>query len=223
MTTVKSFQAMLERGAGRLNWVIARIPFDVAKVWGTRGQLKVTGEINGFTFRTSLFPDGKGGHALLVNKRMQKAAGAGPGSMGRFRLEPDTAERRVTVPAELESALAEDRSLRRWFEGFNYSSRKWITDIVGQAKSAEARERRAARVAEMLLAAKQAEKELPPWIRGAFERNSRAYEGWKKMSALQRRGHLMGIFYYHDPRSQARRLAKAVKEAYGVAERGSIE
>ena len=218
MATAKSFAATLERGAGRLNWVIVRIPFDVTKVWGVRGQLKVNGEINGFAFRTSLFPDGKGGHALLVNKNMQKAAGAGPGSAARFRLEPDTAERRVTMPAELERALAEDRGLRRWFDAFSYSIRRWLTDIVAQAKGAEARERRAARVAEMLLAAKQAEKELPPWIRGAFERNPRAYEGWKKMSALRRRGNLMAVFYYRDPRSQARRLAKVVKDAHAVAE-----
>src|SRR6267143_1202049 len=117
----KSFKATLERMPSNLGWVIVRIPLDVPKAWGTRGMLKVKGEINGFAFRTSLFPTGKGGHMLLVNKRMQRGAGAGPGTVAQFCLEPDTEERIVRVPAELKRALAEDRSLRRWFDTLNYS------------------------------------------------------------------------------------------------------
>ena len=79
----KEFKSTLERGHSRLNWVIVRIPFDVGKTWGARGQMKVKGEINGFAFRTSLFPTGKGDHVLLVNKRMQTGARAGAGSVAR--------------------------------------------------------------------------------------------------------------------------------------------
>jgi hypothetical protein len=59
--------------------VIIRIPLDVAKTWGTRGRLKVKGEINGFPFRTSLFPSRDSGHIMIVNKRMQVSAKAAPG------------------------------------------------------------------------------------------------------------------------------------------------
>src|SRR6266849_3071077 len=135
----KSFKAALERPVSRLGWVITRIPFDVRKIWGTRGQLRVKGEINGFAFRTSLFPTGKGFHYLLVNKRMQAGAGAAPGDTAEFRLEPDTAERVVTFPAELQRILKEDRSLLRWFNQLNYSTRKWVTDWATQVKSQEAR------------------------------------------------------------------------------------
>ena len=67
----KSFRATLERMDSPLKWVIVRVPLNVHKLWGKRGQLRIKGEINGFAFRTSLFPTGKGGHYLLVNKRMQ--------------------------------------------------------------------------------------------------------------------------------------------------------
>jgi hypothetical protein len=216
---VKSFRATLERTKSRLNWVIARIPFDVSKIWGTRGQLRVTGSINGFPFRTSLFPTGSGDHVLLVNKRMQSGAKTGVGMTAQFRLEPDTGERVVTVPAELKRALAEDRALRRWFDQLNYSTRKYLSSLVSGVKSAEARTRRADHTAELLLATMEAERELPPILRSAFAANPRAYEGWKAMSPLQRRGHLMGIFYYRDPRSRARRVAKMLREAYQFAER----
>src|SRR5207248_220596 len=85
----KSFRATLERTRSRLNWVIARIPFDVSKIWETRGQIKVKGDINGFAFRTSLFPTGDGHHVLLVNKRMQTGGKVTLGGVAKFRLEPD--------------------------------------------------------------------------------------------------------------------------------------
>jgi len=104
-TRAKSFGATLERMESRLNWVIVRIPFDVSEVWGTRGQLKVKGEISGLPFRTSLFPTGDGSHILLVNKQMQAGAKVGVGMIARFRLEPDTAERKTTIPTELQNTF----------------------------------------------------------------------------------------------------------------------
>lgn len=220
-SAAKSFVATLEHGAGSLNWVIVRLPFDAAKLWGKRGQLPVRGEINRFAFRTSLFPNGSGGHVLLVNKHMQKGAKTGLGMEARFRLEPDTEPRSVSMPAELKRALSEDRALARWFERLNHSTRKYITDWVADVKSPEARERRAMQIAERLLATMEAEKELPPILRSAFARDPQAFEGWKLMSHSRRRQHLLGIFYYREPKAQARRVARVLQDAYQLAERRS--
>jgi uncharacterized protein DUF1905/bacteriocin resistance YdeI/OmpD-like protein len=217
--TAKTFQARLERIDSPLKWVMVRIPFDAVKIWGKRGQLKVNGEINGFAFRTSLFPTGKGSHMLLVNKRMQRGAGAGPGTIAQFRLEPDTEERVAAVPTELKRALAEDRSLRRWFDKLNYSMRKYITDWVAEVKSTEARTRRAEQIAERLLATMEAERELPPILQIAFAHNPRAREGWERMSPARRRGHLLGIFYYRNPEARGRRVDKAIQDAEEFAEK----
>ena len=54
----KTFQAVLERSGNALGWTIIRIPFDVAKVWGSRGQLRVKGEINA----TGTLTVGRPGH-----------------------------------------------------------------------------------------------------------------------------------------------------------------
>src|SRR5258708_15792764 len=107
------FRATLERIDSPLKWVMVRVPFDAGKLWGKRGQLKVKGEINGFTFRTSLFPDGKGSHWLLVNKQMQRGAKVAPGMAARFRLEPDSEIRVVAVPEDLNRPMSGHRSLRR--------------------------------------------------------------------------------------------------------------
>ncbi len=215
----KSFKTTLERMASNLGWVIIRIPFSVLKTWGTRGQLRVKGEINGFAFRTSLFPTGKGYHYLLVNKRMQAGAKAAPGSVAQFRLEPDTEERRAIVPAELKRYLAEHRSLRRWFARLNYSTRRQIGDWIMQVKSAEARVRRAAQIAERLLATMEAERELPPVLKAAFARDPRALAGWQRMSPSHRRSHLLAIFYYRSPEARDRRVAKMLEAALTYAEK----
>ena len=209
----KSFRATLERMDSPLKWVIIRIPFDVHNLWGKRGQLRIKGEINGFAFRTSLFPTGKGGHYLLVNKRMQAGGRTGPGMAAHFRLEPDTEKRVVAEPDELKRALAEDRGLRRWFDKLNPSKRSEIIKLVAQPKSSAARSRRAAQMAELLLETMEAERELPPLMKLAFARNARAQQGWQRMSPSRRRGHLLGIFYYRTPEARARRLAKAMEDA----------
>jgi uncharacterized protein YdeI (YjbR/CyaY-like superfamily) len=215
----KSFKAPLERLRSGLGWVVAYLPFDAASVWGSRGRLKVRGEINGFAFRTSLFPTREGRHFLLINKRMQKGAHAVKGTVASFRLEPDLEERSVSVPTELKRILAEDRSLLRWFDKLNYSTRKWIVDWVTGVKSADARLRRSEQVAEQLMSTMEAERELPPMIQLAFARNPRAREGWEKMSVIRRRGQLLAIFYYRTPEARARRLAKVIEEAAALGEK----
>jgi len=213
------FQATLERIDSPLKWVMVRVPFDAGKVWGKRGQIKVKGEINDFAFRTSLFPDGKGGHRLLVNKQMQRGAKAAPGMSVRFRLEPDKGARVVTMPAELHRALSEERSLRRWFDSLNRSVRNDICNRIAQAKSAAARLRRAERMAECLFATMEAERELPPALQIAFSQNRFALEGWQQMSPTRRRGHLFGIFYYQSPEARTHRMAKAIEEAVQFAQK----
>lgn len=212
----KSFKATLERMQSNLGWVIIRIPFDVVKVWGERGRLRVKGEINGFAFRTALFPTGRGYHFLLVNKRMQSGGDAAAGNVAQFRLEPDTEERKAILPVELKRFLDEDRLLRRWFERLNYSMRKWFGDQIMQVKSAEARMRRAERIAELLLATMEAEQELPPILKAAFARDPRAFEGWQRMSPT-RRHQMLGIFHYRSPEPRDRRVAKLMEEAAALA------
>jgi uncharacterized protein YdeI (YjbR/CyaY-like superfamily) len=220
-TVKKSFRATLERLRSNLGWVIIWIPFNVLKTWGTRGRLRVRGEINGFAFRTSLFPTRKGEHFLLVNKKMQAGGHASEGTAAEFFLEPDTEERVVAVPAELKRILAQDKTFRRWFDGLNYSIRKWLADSITQPKSAASRLRRAEQVAEQLLSTMEAERELPPALKLAFARDPRALEGWNLMSPTHRRGQLIAIFYYRSPDARARRIEKVVEEAIARAEKKS--
>jgi uncharacterized protein YdeI (YjbR/CyaY-like superfamily) len=199
----------------RLNWTIIRVPFDAATVYGMRGQINVKGEINGFEFRTCLFPSQDGGHILLVNKKMQKAAGVRAGGVAEFCLQADTERRVSAMPEQLKRVIGGDRGLVRWYDGLNQSTRNDIAKWVGEPKSEAARVRRAEQLAERLLAVRDAERELPPILQVAFARNLRAREGWERMSAARRRAHLLGIFYYRTPEARARRIEKMMDEAAG--------
>src|SRR5262245_12705131 len=107
----KSFSAVLTRSGNTLNWVVVEIPFDAAHLWGVRGQIRVKGDINGFAFRTSLFPSGTGRHFMIVNKQMQKGARAYPGMEAQFQLEPDTEKRVVPVVPEIDRVLRQSKRL----------------------------------------------------------------------------------------------------------------
>ncbi len=216
---VRRFDATLERMKSRLNWTIIRLPFDAAKCYGMRGQIKVKVEINRFLYRTSLFPTAEGVHILLVNKRMQKAAGMRAGDKARFQIELDTEKRVVAPPDPLKRILAEDRAFRRWYDGLNHSTRADIAKWVSEPKSAEALERRSEQMAERLMAVMEAERELPPILKVAFARDAWAREGWERMSQARRRGHLMAIFYYRTPEGRQRRIGQMMEDARAIAEK----
>jgi uncharacterized protein YdeI (YjbR/CyaY-like superfamily) len=215
----KTFDAFLERGGDRLNWTVVRVPLDVAKIWGVRGQLKVTGQINGFDFRTSLFPTGQGGHILMVNKKMQAGAKVQLAMQAHFVLQPDLEKREVAVPKELTRVLLQSKRLNKFYDSFNYSMRQYMAKWVGEGKKTETRQRRAEELAERLMLTLEAEHELPPILQIEFNRNPKARAGWEEMPRGHRRSHLMGIFGYKNPDSRGRRLAKAVQEMVAYAEK----
>jgi uncharacterized protein YdeI (YjbR/CyaY-like superfamily) len=95
--------------------------------------------------------------------------------------------------------------------------RKAIVDQIEQPKSAEVRAGRAELWAERMLLAMEGERMTPPILEVAFQRQPKAREGWRAMTAVQRRGHLMGIFYYQSPESRQKRAQKAIDEAVRVA------
>jgi uncharacterized protein YdeI (YjbR/CyaY-like superfamily) len=218
----KTFAAVLERTPDRLRWVIARVPFDAATLWGKRGQIKVTGEINGFGFSGTLFPDGRGRHFLIVNKKLLSGGKTAAGLTAKFRLQPDTTPRvTASPPDELLRELRESKRLLKFFESLNPSRRHEIAKWIAQCKTSDARKRRSQRFAEWLMEIMEAERELPPIMQVAFRQNPRAAGQWQRMSPSHRRAHLFGIFYYRTPEARANRVAKCVNEMVERAEKSA--
>jgi hypothetical protein len=204
----KRFEAVLEKGQRALGWTIARVPFDPASAWKQMVRLRVKGDVNEFAFRTSLFPDARGGFYLLVNRAAQAGAGVGLGDVAEFRLEPDLDPREAELPDELVALLDEEPGLREWYGELTEYMRREIGKWVNGVKSDEARMRRAEQMAERLLATMEGERELPPVIEAAFKRRPKARAGWAKMTATQQRGEIMAVFYYQTVEARQKRVEK---------------
>jgi uncharacterized protein YdeI (YjbR/CyaY-like superfamily) len=216
---VRRFRAVLEPLPGGLGWVVARVPFDVSKAWKKMVRLRVKVEAGGEIFRTSLFVDSTHGcHFVLVNKKMQKAAGVAIGGMIDLAVEPDLEEREVEAPAELEKIFRKEKALAKWHAKLSDSIRRDIARTIEEAKSDEARARRADQMAERMLLAMEGEKILPPILEVAFLRHPRSRAGWDAMTEVQRRGHLLGVFYYQSPEAREKRAGKVVEDCLRVAE-----
>lgn len=221
---VKTFNAVLERTPDRLRWVIARLPFDAAKIWGKRGQLRIKGEINGFAFSGTLFPAGDGTHFLIVNKKLLAGGKTAAGLTAKFRLQPDTTPRPAVPPAkELLRELGQSKRLLKFFESLSPSRRNEIAKWIAQCKTSEARIRRSQQIAERLMETMEAERELPPMMQLAFRQNPRAAEQWERMSRSHRRAHLFRIFHYREPAARARQVARAIDQMLGRKPSETIE
>ena len=209
MSAAQTFEALLEKHAG-LGWTIARVPFDPAAVWPERIRQRVAGTVNGFAFRTSLFPvTGETGcYFLLVNRAMLKGGKAVEGQRAAFTLQPDLADRPAELPEELDALLDDAPGLRRWYEALTEYTRRELGKWVLGVKSDEARLRRGQQAAERMLFAMEGEDELPPAIAKALNARPRAKAGWAAMTPLQRRGELLAVGYYQSPESRAKRIGK---------------
>jgi hypothetical protein len=219
-SAAKRFRAVLEPMSGGLGWVVARLPFDVEEAWKKMVRLRVTVEVGGEVFRTSLFADAHhGGHFVLVNKKMQKAAGAGLGAMVDFTIAPDLEERRPEVPAELARMFRSEKRLTKWFAGLSAATRWEIGKWIDGVKGVEARQRRAEQMAERLMLTMEGEKELPPVLEVAFRRTPAAREGWESLTTTRRRNLLMAVFYYQSPEAREKRVKKLVEDCVKAASR----
>jgi len=150
---------------------------------------------------------------------MQKKAKVSPGSIADIVIEPDLEDRSATLPPELAKLLKSDRSVKKWYEKLNYSMRKYMADAVDEAKSAEARQRRAEHWVETMMLTMEGEIEPPPILQIAFRRQPLARAGWEAMTPIQRRNQLLGIFQCKGPAARAKRTEWAVAEAVKIANR----
>ncbi|HWY99719.1 MAG TPA: YdeI/OmpD-associated family protein [Edaphobacter sp.] len=216
--TARRFRAVIEPLGGGLGWVVARLPFDVDEAWQKMVRLRVKVEVGGEVFRTSLFADAhRGGHFVLVNKKMQKAAGARVGAMVDFTIAPDLEQRTPTLPPELAKLLKTERKLAKWYEGLSEPIRWEIAKWIDGVKSVEARQRRAEQIAERLMLTMEGEKELPPVLEVAFRRVPAARKGWDAMTKAQRRSNLLAVFYYQSPEAREKRVRKVVEDCLKAA------
>jgi Domain of unknown function (DUF1905)/Bacteriocin-protection, YdeI or OmpD-Associated len=140
MAARKRFEVVLEKDENSTVTSIT-IPPDVHKEFGTRGRVPVRGTINGFPFRTSIFPMG-GRHFMVVNKPTREGAKVKGGDIVKVVMERDEEAREITPPEDLARALKADETARAAWDKLSYTNRKEYAVAVESAKKPETRARR---------------------------------------------------------------------------------
>jgi hypothetical protein len=151
----QKFKAALIAKGPKGAWTYFSVPFDVHQVFGSKARVPVAGTMNGFPFRNSLMPEGDGTHSMMVSREMQAGAKAKAGDIVLVSLEPDSEERSVTVPEELEAALKLSHPAASFFAALTPSQKAEYADWVSSAKKIETKASRVEKAIEMLLAGKK--------------------------------------------------------------------
>ena len=119
-----------------------QIPFDVQQAFGSRARVPVTGTINGFPFRSSIFPMGDGHHYMVVNKEVRAGAGVRGGDTISIVMQRDDAPRIITPPLDLARALRANKAAQAAWDKLSYTHRKEYVKAIEEAKKPETRQRR---------------------------------------------------------------------------------
>ncbi len=141
------FRAELERTGG--NTTGFEVPPAIVEGLGGGGRPKVLVTVNGFEFRSSIAKMG-GRYLLGVSADRRTAAGIDGGQVLDVTVVPDTAERTVTVPGDLATALAAAPAAKAAFDRLSYSHQSRHVLAVEGAKKPETRARRVAATIEEL-------------------------------------------------------------------------
>jgi hypothetical protein len=87
-------------------WTVLRLPGQASGKLPSRGQVAVQGTINGHRFQAVLEPDGKSGHWMRVDRKLQQTAALHAGDTATVEIEPIKDWPEPSVPRDLEKALA---------------------------------------------------------------------------------------------------------------------
>lgn len=143
---MQQFEATIESGAGGGAYVT--VPGEVVAALGGGGRIPVAVAFDGVEYRGSIADMGSG-PCLGVLKAIRTELGKAPGDRVVVTAVRDDAERTVEVPDDLADALR-SAELLATFDKLSYSRRREHVTTVVEAKRAQTRARRIAKVVESL-------------------------------------------------------------------------
>ena len=146
------FEAKLDNEGMTEGWAHLALSKSASAKFPSRGIVPIAGTINGFAFRSSAAPDGKGGHRMMINAAMRAGAKASVGDRVTMAVEHDTASREPDLPSDLAKALSKAKMAKALWEEITPRARGEWVEFLDEAKRPETRVRRVAKVVERLAA-----------------------------------------------------------------------
>lgn len=131
-----------------------QVPDDVVAALGSGKRPAVRITIGGHTYRTTVASMG-GRFLAPLNAANRAAAGVVAGDEVEVEIQADTAPREIIIPSDLSTALADERSVRSFFDSLSFTHRKEWVRWIEEAKKPETRRARIANTVEALRAGKR--------------------------------------------------------------------
>ncbi len=123
-------------------WTIVTLPDDASAKLPSRGQVAVKGVMNGHAFQTVLEPDGRRGHWLKVDKKLQQALALSDGEHVALEVEPTQDWPEPDMPKDFQTALADAPDISELWKDITPMARwEWVR-WINATKNPETRKRR---------------------------------------------------------------------------------
>lgn len=124
-------------------WTILRLPDNASKRLPSRGQVAVSGTVNGHPFQTIVEPDGTLGHWIKIEAKLQRAAALKSGTRVTVKIAPLKEWPEPSVPADLKMALAAAPAgiQKLWKEITPMARWEWVR-WVNETRNPDTRKRR---------------------------------------------------------------------------------
>lgn len=155
-----SFEAVLctpraEPGR-RVSWAFLVLPHGASAQLPSRGQVAVAGAVSGRRFRTTLEPDGRGGHWMKVGRALRLGAGVAAGDVVHVQMTARTSEPEPRVPGDLRRALgAAGARVRAAWADITPAARRDFVHWITSPKREETRAKRVEATCDMLAKGKR--------------------------------------------------------------------
>lgn len=143
-----AFDAVLTRSEVSGSSAFVAFPFDVEKLFGTRGRVPVNATFDGIPYRGSLVTYGDG-HMILVLGEIRARLGKEAGDIVAVTIELDTQPRVVELEDDIVAAWT-DAGVLDTFRAQSYSHQREYALWIAEAKRAETRATRIAKAAAMI-------------------------------------------------------------------------
>lgn len=110
------------------DWTILAVPKDESIKLPARGQVSVSGTVNGHAFTTVLEPDGRWSHWMRVTDDLQKAAGVKPGDIVSVEITTGQAWPEPMLPKDFADALkvAPEKVREKWKDITPMARWEWV-------------------------------------------------------------------------------------------------
>jgi len=123
-------------------WTIVTLPDDASAELPSRGQVAVKGLMNGHAFQTVLEPDGRRGHWLKVDTKLQKALALRAGETVALEVEPTKDWPEPDIPGDFRTALADAPDISELWKDITPMARwEWVR-WINATKNPDTRKRR---------------------------------------------------------------------------------